>query len=212
MEATRTPAEHPTTGSRTMADLIAIAAERYADRIAARYKAGGEWHDVTYAAVGEAVQEIALGLIDLGVEPGDRVSLLCSTRLEWTLADFAIASTGAVVVPIYPTNSPEECEWVAGNSESVAIVCEDASQVAKIAEVRGRLPRLRTVIVIDSPVDGAVALDDVRERGRARDAGELAARRDAVTPEDPFTFIYTSGHHGPARRAASSPTATTAAS
>jgi len=109
-----------------------------------------------------------------------------------------------VVVPIYPTNSPEECEWVAGNSESVAIVCEDASQVLKIASVRERLPKLRTIVVIDSLAqpggeegNGTLSLADVRERGRARDASELAARRDAVRPEDPFTFIYTSGTTGP---------------
>src|SRR6185312_13804401 len=126
-------------------------------------------------------------------------SLLCNTRPEWTYCDFAITSTGAVVVPIYPTNSPEECEWVAGNSESVAVVCEDASQVAKVLAVRERLPKLRTIVVIDAGgvPDGVVALDELRERGRARDAAELEARYGAVGPEDPFTFIYTSGTTGP---------------
>ncbi|MDP9384013.1 MAG: AMP-dependent synthetase/ligase [Actinomycetota bacterium] len=199
MELTRTPSTDTTTGSRTMADLIAIASEKYADRIAAKYKRGGEWHDVTYAEVGAAVDEIALGLIDLGIVPGDRVSLLCTTRLEWTLADFGISSAGAVVVPIYPTNSPEECEWVAGNSESVAIVCEDAEQVAKILAVHERLPHLRTIVVIDpsGETGDAIPLDEVRARGRARDASEVAERRENVGPEDPFTFIYTSGTTGP---------------
>ena len=104
-----------------------------------------------------------------------------------------------MVVPIYPTNSPEECEWVAGNSESVAVVCEDASQVAKIVAVRERLPALRTIVVIDPAGEtaDAISLDEVRERGRGRDAAELEARTAAVTPEDPFTFIYTSGTTGP---------------
>ena len=96
------------------------AAEQFADRVAVRHKVDGDWRDVTFAEVGEIVREIGLGLIDLGIAPGERVSLLCNTRPEWTYCDFAITSTGAVVVPIYPTNSPEECEWVAGNSESVA--------------------------------------------------------------------------------------------
>ncbi len=199
MELTRTPSADTTTGSKTMADLMAIAAEKYADRTAARYKRDGAWHDVSYAEAGRAIDEIGLGLIDLGIAPGDRVSLLSTTRLEWTLADWAISSTGAVVVPIYPTNSPEECEWVAGNSESVAIVAEDASQLAKIAAVRERLPALKTLIVIDGDGDtgDAITLDELRERGRSRDAGELAERRAAVKPEDPFTFIYTSGTTGP---------------
>ena len=187
------------TGSKTIADLIGRAAEQFADRTAVRHKADGAWHDVSFAQVGEIVREIALGLIDLGVEPGQRVSLLCNTRPEWTYADFAISATGAVVVPIYPTNSAQECEWVAGNSESIAIVCEDATQVAKIVAVRERLPHLRTMIVVDPAGDtaDAIALDEVRERGRARDGAELDARTGAVTAADPFTFIYTSGTTGP---------------
>ena len=187
------------TGSKTIADLMVRAAEQFADRVAVRHKVDGDWRDVTFAEVGALVREIGLGLIDLGIAPGERVSLLCNTRPEWTYCDFAITSTGAVVVPIYPTNSPEECEWVAGNSESVAVVCEDATQVAKILAVRERLPQLRTIVVIDPGGDtaDAITLDEVRERGRGRDGAELDARTAAVTPEDAFTFIYTSGTTGP---------------
>ena len=193
-----TAASH-STGSKTIADLMVCAAEQFADRVAVRHKVGDDWHDVTFAEVGDIVREIGLGLIDIGIAPGERVSLLCNTRPEWTYCDFAITSAGAVVVPIYPTNSPEECEWVAGNSESVAVVCEDASQVAKIVAVRERLPALRTIVVIEPAGDtaDAISLDEVRERGRGRDAAELEARTAAVTPEDPFTFIYTSGTTGP---------------
>jgi long-chain acyl-CoA synthetase len=193
-----TAASH-STGSRTIADLMVCAAEHFADRVAVRHKVDGDWRDVTYAEVGDIVREIGLGLIDIGIAPGERVSLLCNTRPEWTYCDFAITSAGAVVVPIYPTNSPEECEWVAGNSESVAVVCEDASQVAKILAVRERLPVLRTIVVIDPAGEtaDAISLDEVRERGHRRDASELEARTAAVKPEDPFTFIYTSGTTGP---------------
>jgi long-chain acyl-CoA synthetase len=201
MEATTAPSTVESTGSRTIADLLPKAAEKYADRVAVKYKdaESGEWRDVTFREVGEIVSEIGRGLIDLGIEPGDRVSLLCNTRPEWTYADFAISTTGAVVVPIYPTNSPEECEWVAGNSDSVAIVCEDATQVAKIAEVRDNLPSLEHVIVIDGSGDvgDAITVDALRERGRGRDASEVLQRAEAVSPEDPFTFIYTSGTTGP---------------
>ncbi|HYM58399.1 MAG TPA: AMP-binding protein, partial [Solirubrobacteraceae bacterium] len=196
--STVTPAA-ASTGSKTIADLMGLAAERHAERVAVRFKLDGAWHDVSYAEVGRIVSEIGRGLVELGIQPGERVSLLCSTRPAWTYVDFAIASAGAVVVPVYPTNSPSECEWVAGNSEAVAIVCEDASQVAKIAEVRENLPDLRMIVVIDpsGDVDDAVALDDLRERGRARDEAELAERAAAVTPEDVYTIIYTSGTTGP---------------
>jgi long-chain acyl-CoA synthetase len=187
------------TGSRTIADLMALAAERYGDRPAITSKRGDEWAEVTYRELGETVSEIARGLIDLGLAPGDRAAVLCSTRPEWTYSSFAISSAGGVVVPIYPTNSPEECEWVAGNSEARFVFCEDASQVAKIALVRDRLPALEAVVVIDpaGDVGDAIPLDDLRERGRGRDAGEVAERAAAVRPEDPYTFIYTSGTTGP---------------
>jgi long-chain acyl-CoA synthetase len=179
------------TGSTTIADLLLRAAERYAERPAVRQKVGGEWVDTSFAEVGRVVSEIARGLIDLGLEPGERVALLCTTRPEWSYVDFAISSAGGVVVPIYPTNSPEECEWVAGNSESKLIVVEDEEQAAKIEQVRGDLPELRHVVVIERDLEG------LRERGRARDPEEVLARAQAVRPEDPYTFIYTSGTTGP---------------
>ena len=199
MEATTAATSPSSTGSKTIADLLALAAQRYADRVAVRQKADGEWRDVTYAEVGELVSEIGRGLIALGIEPGERVCILCNTRPEWTYCDFAISAAGATVVPIYPTNSPEECEWVAGNSEARAVICEDASQVAKIVAVRDRLPNLHTIVVIDAEGDlaDAVALDEVRERGRAVEGARLDDRTAAVVPQDAFTFIYTSGTTGP---------------
>src|SRR3954451_8383789 len=164
MEAGTTPAGG--TGSTTIADLCARAAERYGDQVAIKHKVDGEWRDVTFAQVGEIVTEIGLGLIALGLQPGERVSILCDTRPEWTYSDFAISAAGGVVVPIYPTTSPEECEWVAGNSESVFVICEDAEQVAKIRAVRERLPALETVVVVDpaGDTDGAIPLEELRTR------------------------------------------------
>src|SRR3712207_5075584 len=148
--STAVPASMETTGSTTIADMMGLDAERYGDRTAVKYKRDGTWHDASFAELGGIVSELARGLIDLGLQPGERVALLCTTRPEWTYADFAITSAGGVVVPIYPTNSPSECAWVAGNSESRFVVCEDASQVAKIAEVRDQLPALEAVIAVEA--------------------------------------------------------------
>src|ERR1700683_507789 len=188
-----------TSASSTIADLLPSAVRRFGDRAAQRHKVDGEWVDITFAGVGERVSEIARGLIGLGVAPGERVSVLCTTRVQWAWCSFAISATGAVVVPIYPTNSGEECAWVAGNSESVAIVCEDASQVAKIEAIRDQLPSLRHIVVIDGAQDGqgTVTLDELRARGRALERGELDARSAAVGKADPYTFIYTPGTTGP---------------
>ena len=184
--------------NRTIARAAADAAERRGDRVAVRYRGGEEWRELTFAEVAEIVDEIALGLVSLGVERGDRVALLANTRPEWTFASLAISRAGAVVVPIYPTNSPEECEWVAGNSDSRIVICEDAGQVAKIEQVRGGLEHLEQVLVID-PGEGAAdaSIERLRERSRGGDRAELDRRCEAVAPGDPYTIIYTSGTTGP---------------
>jgi long-chain acyl-CoA synthetase len=208
MEATATAS---TTGSQTIADLIPRSAAEHAEQVAVRYKRDGDWHDVTYAQMADIIQEIGLGLIDLGIQPGERLCILANTRPEWSYTDMAATSAGAVVVPIYQTNSPEECLWVISDSGACAIVCENDEQLAKIVAIRDRLPNVRTIVVMDPPAGDtpgngssangagidAITLDQVRERGRGRSPEELEARRAAVRPEDPFTFIYTSGTTGP---------------
>jgi long-chain acyl-CoA synthetase len=201
MEEERSMTENTTatgrgTGSATIADMVGLAAERYGARTAARFKRDDKWHDVSFRELGELASEIGRGLIDLGLQPGERVALLCTTRPDWTYVDFGITSAGGVVVPIYPTNSPDECAWVLGDSESRFVVCEDAGQAEKIAAVRERLPKLEAVIAIE-PAAGAIDLADLRERGRSRPEAELAARAAAVAPADPYTIIYTSGTTGP---------------
>jgi long-chain acyl-CoA synthetase len=145
--------------------------------------------------MGEAIDEIALGLVDLGIEVGDRVCILAETRLEWTLASLGVSAAGAVAVPVYPTNAPSECKWVAGNSGARAIFCENDGQRAKIEDVRDGLPDLEHVIGIDEG-GGELSLDELRARGRERDRGELAPRQEQVSPEDPYTIVYTSGTTG----------------
>src|SRR5437660_12002465 len=155
MEAAAAASPHaPTAASRTIADLISNSAAVHAEHVAIRYKQDGEWKDVTYAQLAEIVQEIGLGLIDLGLQPGERICILANTRPEWSYADMAATSAGLVVVPIYQTNSPEECLWVISDSGACAIVCEDESQLEKIVAVRDRVPNLRTVIVMDPPEAG----------------------------------------------------------
>ncbi len=189
-------AVQPTT-ARTVAELAQRSAERYADRPAVHFKRDGEWRELSYAEFGGIVQELALGLVDLGIEPGERVCLLANTRPEWSFVSFAISAAGGVVVPIYPTNSPEECEWVAGNSGAKAVVVEDAGQLAKIEHVRERLPELEHTIGIQAGI-APVDLEELRARGRDRgDRTELKRRQQAVQEEDAWTIIYTSGTTGP---------------
>ena len=180
----------------TVAALALSAGERFGAQLAARHKVDGEWRELSYAEVTAAIEEVALGLIELGIEAGDRVGILADTRLEWTLASYGITAAGAVVVPVYPTNSARECAWVLGNSGARAVFCETELQRAKIDQVSDELPELMTTIGIE-PGGGEITLEDLRARGAGRELVELSDRQSGVAPADPYTIIYTSGTTGP---------------
>jgi long-chain acyl-CoA synthetase len=185
------------TKSATLADLLPRAAQLYGSAPAIQFKDGGEWIKRSFSEVEQTVRDLALGLVDLGVAKGDKVSILANTRPEWTYFDFAALSVGATVVPIYQTNSPEECQYVLENSDAKVVVVEDDEQLEKIRAVRDQLPLLEHVVRMTGASDDAISLDDLASRGAARDAAEWEQRWRAVTPADVCTFIYTSGTTGP---------------
>ncbi|MBJ7471793.1 MAG: AMP-binding protein, partial [Solirubrobacteraceae bacterium] len=184
------------TGSQTIADLLPLAAERYGDQSATSFKDGDAWKQHSYQELYEDSTALGLGLLALGVAAGDRVCILSNTRREWTVADFAASRAGTVVVPIYQTNSPKECEWVLSDSGAVAVFVENADQAAKIAAIRDNLPALQHVIVLLGEADGAITAADLIAKGADTDPAALAARTEAVRPEDPYTIMYTSGTTG----------------
>ena len=195
-DVTTQPAAEAVASPRTIAGLADFGGRAPRRPAALRFKQGDDWVDRSYRELADDARALAFGLIDVGVSAGDRVCILANTRAEWTTLELAIAMAGAVVVPIYPTNSPEECEWVAGNSGAVAVVGENADQLAKVRAVRERLPDLKTLIVIDGEDGDAITLDELREPWRRRRRARPAGSR-AVKPDDPLMFIYTSGTTGP---------------
>jgi long-chain acyl-CoA synthetase len=199
MEAMTVTAAEASTGSRTMADMLPLAAEGGGTAPALRHKVGDEWRDVSYGELGGAVREVALGLVDLGIDKGERVAVLAHTRPEWTYANFGILCSGATSVSVYQTNSPEECRYVLEHSSSRAVFVEDGEQLAKIRQVEDELPELEHVVVLapDGAIGDALSLDALRERGRSRDDAEFDERVASVTPEDTCVFMYTSGTTGP---------------
>ena len=202
MEATTVTAAAASTDSRTMADMLPLAAARGGSAPALKHKVGDQWREISYEELGDAVKEVALGLIDLGIEKGERVAILGHTRPEWTFANFGILSSGATSVSVYQTNSAEECHYVLDHSESRAVFVEDAEQLAKIRKVEGDLPHLEHVVVMEAEAasadgSGALSLDELRERGRGRDDADFEQRVKGVTPDDTCVFMYTSGTTGP---------------
>ncbi len=185
------------TKSATLADLLPLSAKLYGAAPAVRFKQDDAWVSRSFDEVQETVRSLSLGLIDLGVEKGDKVSILGNTRPEWTYFDFAALSAGAVVVPIYQTNSPEECQYVLENSDAKVVVVEDDEQMEKIRAVRDRLPLLEHVVRMTGASEDAISFEDLASRGAARDDAEWEARWKSVTSQDICTFIYTSGTTGP---------------
>jgi long-chain acyl-CoA synthetase len=191
-------AAESSTQSKTVADLAPLAAARHADLPAVTYKdEAGKWVSKSYREVGEIVRRLALGLLELGIEKGDKVAILANTRPEWTYFDFAALSVGATVVPIYQTNSPEECRYVLENSDSKAVIVEDDEQLAKIDEIRDRLPKLEQVIRMEGSGGSAISMDELADRGSDRSDAEWEQRFQSVSGDDLCTIIYTSGTTGP---------------
>jgi long-chain acyl-CoA synthetase len=184
----------------TLTGLFFDAGERYGAHPAAfRHKAGGEWKAVTHRAAEERVRAISLGLRELGIAPGERVSILAETRLEWALADYACLCARVADVPIYPTLPANQVEYILRDSGATAVFCSTAAQLDKVRQVRAGLPALRHVIAFDGGGAGALPLAELEARGRAATARHPRFKEEAlaVRPDDLATLIYTSGTTGP---------------
>ena len=175
-------------------DDVVRNAESWPDAVGLKQRTNGSWTPVTWRDFAAEVREIAAGLIAAGVQPGDRVGLMSRTRFEWSLLAYAILTAGGVIVPIYPTSSLEQVEWILGDSGAVAVVAETDDHAELIATARAKLPALAHAWQIDGSRLGGltdlkaggaqVTPQQVEERRRSRGAGDLAE------------IIYTSGTTG----------------
>jgi long-chain acyl-CoA synthetase len=194
------------------------------DRVAFRSWSTSEsrWVAMTWKQADQAAREIAGGLVARGLVPGDRVCVLAQTNLEWILCDVGILFAGGVTVPIYPSNTAEQCEFIVRDSGAKVVIVEDAAQLEKLLSVRDHLltvtsvvhmygdaklekpdARGRTAVALADAARGAsdlvLPLEALRAAGRtwlAGHAAELDARAAAVTGDSMFTIIYTSGTTG----------------
>jgi len=179
----------PTTGNLT--DLIHHNAAAEPQRVALSRRMPNGWEDVTTTQFLAEVIAAAKGLIAAGIQTGDRVALMSSTRYEWTLLEFAIWCAGAVTVPIYPTSSAEQVQWILSDSRTAACIVETAEHQAVVTEVGAKAQQLTQVWRI---TEGAI--NTLRETGAAVPDAEVTARRAALTPHSLATIIYTSGTTG----------------
>jgi long-chain acyl-CoA synthetase len=174
----------PRTIARLWQDAVA------AERTGAAYlvQESDDWREVSWDEAARAVDEIAHGLLDLGIRKGDAFSILASTRLEWALFDFALGLIGAIGAPVYATSSPKDVQHVVRHSDAIGILCEDDAQRAKLGDAA------------PAHVLTFADLDALRERGREHAHAHPDAVHEAaaqIDPDDLFTYIYTSGTTGP---------------
>lgn len=187
----------------TLNQLFFTTIDRHAGLPAAfRSKVGGAWVPITHREALERVQAISLGLRELGIKPGDKVGLISENRPEWALTDYACLCTRAADVPIYPTLTAKQTEYILRDSESVVAFCSTTEQVDKVLEVRAGLPGLKHIVVYDGGAaaerPGVISLAALEAQGRRAAAQHPNWKQEALAaqPDDLATLIYTSGTTG----------------
>ncbi|MBV9369440.1 MAG: long-chain fatty acid--CoA ligase, partial [Frankiales bacterium] len=174
-----------------LTDAVFGNAAEFPDNVAFDRKTDDGWQPVTSKTFAEEVKAIAAGLIASGVGAGDRVAVLSSTRYEWTLADYAIWTAGAVTVPIYETSSAEQIEWILSDSGAVGLFLETDAHQAAYDEVSGQLPKVKSVWRLDE-----AGLDSLIAAGKSIGEDEIEQRRRTLHQGSLATIIYTSGTTG----------------
>ncbi|MBC3981915.1 AMP-binding protein [Streptomyces sp. AC536] len=174
-----------------LADVVFDHAADDPGRVTFARKVDDRWQDVTSGEFRDEVMALAKGLLVRGVRFGDRVGIMCRTRYEWTLFDFALWSIGAQSVPLYPSSSAEQVLWTLHDAEVRACVVEHEDHAMTVGSVIDRLPRLTQLWQLD-----AGALADLLASGRDLDDDVVHRHRLALTPDSTATIIYTSGTTG----------------
>ncbi|MFG3493704.1 AMP-dependent synthetase/ligase [Streptomyces sp. NPDC047928] len=185
------PALYEVPADGNLTDLIRRNAAQHPDAAVMARKVAGAWADVTATRFLEEVRAAAKGLIARGVRPGDRVALISRTRYEWVQLDFAIWSAGAVTVPVYETSSPEQIQWILGDSGAVAAIVETGAHAASVESVRDALPELKHIWRIDADAVGELTEAGVDVTEETVDERSAAAKADDIA-----TIVYTSGTTG----------------
>src|ERR1017187_4616573 len=163
MQEFSVPAEYIVQPDDNITDDIFANARNWPDTVGLKRRVNGTWTPVTWRQFTDQVRDLAAGFIAAGIGPGDRVGLMSRTRFEWTLLDYAILTAGGVTVPIYPTSSLEQVEWILADSGAVAIIVETDDHASKVEAVRAPLPALGHGWQIDGRQFGG--LDEIRALG-----------------------------------------------
>ncbi len=168
------------------------------EAVCLKFKKGKEWQSLNWLEVLSRIKQLALGLKQLGIKAGDKISILSNTRYEWTLADMAILSLGAITVPIYQNIIAEEAKHILKDSGAKLIFVEDKNQLEKIEKSRKDLKSLEKVILISGKsVSGDVlTFKEVLRLGSEATQDDFSERIRKIKGSDLASLVYTSGTTG----------------
>ena len=188
---------------RSVPDMLRSNAAEFSSRLALKYRKQGVFVTLTYAAYYERVLMVARGLTKMGVKPGDRIAILSENRAGWVIADMGILCARAVTVPIYPTNTPEQIEYMINHSGAKIVFVSGKFQYTKLLKVREALPRVELVVSFERflgdpalPVTTFYQLSEIDSPITPDEKKEIESGIDLIKPNDMLTLIYTSGTTG----------------
>ena len=188
---------------RSMPAMLRSNAEKFSNRLALKYRKQGAFVTLTYSAYYERILMVARGLAKMGVKPGDRIAILSENRAGWVIADMGILCSGAITVPVYPTNTPELIEYMINHSGAKIIFVSGKFQYSKLLKVRESIPGVELVVSFERfigspllPVTTFYQLSEIDSPITPEERKEIEAGIDRIEPDNMLTLIYTSGTTG----------------
>jgi len=187
---------------KNLPDMFYQTCAKYTEKTVVRFKDNGQYQSMDYVKARQDVSELAAGLLDLGVNSGDKIAILSETRYEWAFCDYAILSCGAVTVPVYPTLLPEHVRYILNDCEARIVIVANEEGLEKVREVSDKLPHLKKIIMIETHEaedEKLTRYEDLLKQGRKlldEKPNLIEERVAGIARKDLATIIYTSGTTG----------------
>ena len=189
---------------KSVPDMLRQNAARFDPKPAVKFRKQGNWVTLTYAQFYDRALMVARGLRKLQIEPGDKVAILSENRAGWIIADMGILCAGAVTVPVYPTNTPEQIEYMLNHSDARIVFISSRTQYRKLLKIKDAIPMVRLVVSFERflgepslPLTTLYQLSEIDDPILDEERNELESIIGSINPEDLMTLIYTSGTTGP---------------
>lgn len=187
---------------KTLVEVFRARVKRYGDKVALRAKRDGKWINISWNEFERWVDNLALGLLEIGFKEGEALGIICNNRPEWAYFDLAAMCAGGFLVPVYQTLLAQDVAYILNHCDARFVVVENEAQLKKILQVRADLPKLERAILIDGNAESdtfVLTINQLAELGKSKridGLSEIKRRESKITPDSIATIIYTSGTTG----------------